>query len=317
MDPLDSTLSHRESFMKRRQFLQFASSVSAGSCLPLHARESFQRSGSPRFQLGLAAYSLRKYFSFSRGKTQQPASDGPSLDMYQFIDYCVEQKLDAAELTSYFFDPATTTEDFLDLKRYAYVCGIDISGTAIGNNFTIGAGPKLDSEIEKAKLWIDRASLMGATHIRFFAGTGKQLQQDPKRMTEACNAIDLCAQYASKRGVLIGIENHGNLTSDQMLEIMDRVQSPWVGINLDTGNFWSDDPYLDLEKCAPFAINVQVKVGMKDPEGKKYPADLSRVASILKEATYQGYVILEYEDEDPYQNIPAKLQELEKELNAG
>lgn len=300
--------------MKRRQLLQIASAITASSALPTFARESFQRTGPPRFQVGLAAYSLRKYFAFSRGKSQTPDRDGKPLDMYRFIDYCVSQDLDAAELTSYFFDPAITDEQFLDLKRYAFVRGIDISGTAIGNNFTIGAGAKLDAEIEKAKQWIDRAGLLGAPHIRLFAGTGKQLQQDPQRMKEACDAIRVCADYASRRGVFIGIENHGNLTSDQMLEIMNRVESPWVDINLDTGNFWSEDPYRDLEKCAPFAVNVQVKVNMKKTGGEHYPADLQRVAAILKEASYQGYVILEYEDANPYQNIPSKLRELKARL---
>jgi sugar phosphate isomerase/epimerase len=301
--------------MRRRNFLQIASSALATSSMPAIAREAFNRSGGPRFQLGLAAYSLRNYFSFSRGKKQEPAQDGKRLDMYRFIDYCVEQGLDAAELTSYFFDPAIQDETFLDIKRYAFVRGVAISGTAIGNNFTIGAGPKLDEEIAKAMTWIDRASLLGAPHIRFFAGTGKQLQQDPKRMDEACAAIEKCALHAAQRGVFIGIENHGNLTSDQMLQIMDRVKNPWVGINLDTGNFWSDDPYGDLEKCAPYAVNVQVKVSMKKPNGEHYPADLNRVGKILKEASYQGYVVLEYEDADPYKNIPASLNSLRQSLS--
>ena len=300
--------------MRRRHLLQLASSALALSSIPAIAREAFHRSGGPRFQLGLAAYSLRNYFSFSRGRKQDPAQDGKPLDMYRFIDYCVEQGVDAAEHTSYFFDPNIQDETFLDIKRYAFERGVAISGTAIGNNFTIGAGPKLEEEIAKAMTWIDRASLLGAPHVRFFAGTGKQLQQDPKRMDEACAAIEKCAQHAAKRGVFIGIENHGNLTSEQMLEIMDRVQSPWVGINLDTGNFWSDDPYGDLEKCAPYAVNVQVKVSMKKPNGEHYPADLDRVGKILKEASYQGYVILEYEDAEPYQNIPESLNRLRQSL---
>lgn len=300
--------------MRRRHFLQLASTSLAVNSISVSARDSFQRKGPPRFQVGLAAYSLRKYFSFSRGKKQKPAEDGKSLDMYGFIDYCVDQGLDAAELTSYFFDPAIDDSTFLDLRRYAFVRGIAISGTAIGNNFTIGAGPKLEEEIEKALVWIERASLLGAPHIRFFAGTGKQLQQDVTRMKEACDAIERCAELAAKKGVFIGIENHGNLTSDQMLEIMDRVKNPWVGINLDTGNFLSNDPYADLEKCAPHAINVQVKVNMKRPDGQHYPADLQRVADILKRASYQGYVILEYEDVDPYENIPKSLETLRSSL---
>ncbi len=300
--------------MFRRQILQMSAASVAASAVSVFARDPFGRTGEPRFKLGLAAYSLRQYFSYSRGKAQTPAEGGPALDMRRFIDYCVEQKLDAAELTSYFFDPEIEDSDFLELRRYAFIRGISISGTAIGNNFTIGAGPKLDQEVDNAIRWIERASLMGAPHVRFFAGTGRQLQQDPKRMDEACEAIHRCAEHAAKRGVFIGIENHGNLTSDQMLEIMDRVKSPWVGINLDTGNFWSEDPYGDLEKCAPFAVNVQVKVGMKKPNGDHYPADLNRISQILKEAKYQGYVILEYEDREPYQNIPDALANLRSGL---
>lgn len=300
--------------MKRRGFLQLAAASVAMSSVPTLAREPIGRTGPPRFQLGLAAYSLRSYFSFSRGKSQKPAGDGPAIDMFGFLDYCVAQNLDAAELTSYFFPPDAPDRYFLDLKQYAFLRGITISGTAIGNNFTVGAGPKLEKEIEDAIRWIDRASLLGAPHIRFFAGTGNQLAEDPQRLEEACDAIHRCAQRAAEKGVFLGIENHGNLTSDQMLQIMQRVESPWVGINLDTGNFLSDDPYGDLEKCVPYAVNVQVKVNMKEPGGKHYPADMQRIADILKRANYQGFVILEYEDASPYESIPGAIDALRKAL---
>ena len=300
--------------MKRRNFLQLIAAGAMTTGLPTFGRDPIGRSGPPRFQLGIAAYSLRKYFPFSRGKAQQVASDGPAIDMVGFLDYCVSQKVDAAELTSYFFTPDAPDSYFLDLKHQAFLRGVTISGTAIGNNFTVGAGPKLEQEIEDALAWIDRASLLGAPHIRLFAGTGKQLEGAPDRLEEACEAINRCAQRAAEKGIFLGIENHGNLTGEQMLQIMARVESPWVGINLDTGNFLSDDPYADLEKCVPFAVNVQVKVSMKDPNGKTYPADMDRIADILKRGNYQGFVILEYEDESPYERIPHALETLRQAL---
>lgn len=301
--------------MKRRNFMQLvtAGAVSTSlpsTSLPTFARDPIGRSGPPRFQVGLAAYSLRKYFPYSRGKRQEVAGDGTAIDMVGFLDYCVSQKLDAAELTSYFFTPDAPDSYFVDLKHQAFLRGVTISGTAIGNNFTVGAGPRLDQEIETAIAWIDRASLLGAPHVRFFAGTGRELAEAPDRMEEACEAIGQCAKRAAEKGIFIGIENHGNLTSDQMLQIMARVESPWVGINLDTGNFLSEDPYADLEKCVPYAVNVQVKVSMKTPEGKSYPADMGRIADILKRANYQGFVILEYEDEAPYEHIPQAIATL-------
>ncbi len=302
--------------MQRRTFLKFASIASAVAMSSwARARGPILRQGAARFHVGLAAYSLRNYFSYMKGKLKSPAADGKAIDMVGFLDYCVAQGFDAAELTSYFFKPDVGDDYFRQLKHEAYLRGVTISGTAIGNNFTVGDGPKLDAEIESAIAWIDRAAVLGAPHIRFFAGTGKQLADNPERMEQACDAINHCAEHAAKKGVFLGIENHGNLTSAQMLQIMDRVDSDWVGINLDTGNFHSDDPYADLEKCVPYAVNVQVKVSMKSPAGKKYPADIQRVGKILKDAGYQGYVVLEYENEDPYKNIPPTLDALRNALS--
>jgi sugar phosphate isomerase/epimerase len=268
------------------------------------------RTGPPRFTVGLAAYSLRQYFGYSRGRKQNVAEGNAEIDMFDFLDYCVAEKFDAAELTSYFFPPDADEKYFLALRQAAFVRGMTISGTAIGNNFTIGQGAQLDAEIAAAKKWIDHAAILGAPHIRVFAGTGHDLAKDPARMDEAIAALSECADHAAEKGIFLGVENHGNLTAAQMLEIMQRVENPWVGINLDTGNFLSDDPYADLVACAPYAVNVQVKVSMKTPAGKPYPADLTRVGKILRDSGYQGFVILEFEDNSPYEHIPQAHVEL-------
>ena len=306
--------------MRRREFIETSAAGTLAACgvnlskTHVDAREPIQRVGPPRFEVGLAAYSLRKYFSYNKRKAQQPSKDGPAIDMIGFLDYCVTHNIDAAELTSYFFPPDADRDYFLDLKHAAFIRGVAISGTAIGNNFTVGAGAKLDTEVSEAKRWIDYASLLGAPHIRFFAGTSKQLEGNPKRLDEAIEALRQCIEHAAQHGIFIGVENHGNLTPAQLLEIMKRIDSPWLGINLDTGNFHSKTPYEDLEECIDFAVNIQVKVSMKTPEGKKYPADMERIGKILKNGNYQGYVILEYEDESPYQQIPRALAELRRAL---
>jgi hypothetical protein len=56
-------------------------------------------------------------------------------------------------------------------------------------------------------------------------------------------------------------------TAEEILEIIRAVKSPWLGINLDTGNFNTDDPYADLVKIAPYAVNVHMK-GEVSPRGK-------------------------------------------------
>ncbi len=82
-------------------------------------------------------------------------------------------------------------------------------------------------------------------------------------------------------------------------------------MNLDTGNFRSADPYADLAKLAPYAVNVQVKTEIQRQGKKKEEADLGRLIDILKHAKYRGYVALEYEAaEDPLVAIPRHIAQL-------
>jgi sugar phosphate isomerase/epimerase len=295
-------------FMKRREFLQSISvttALAATNTFPnrLAAGEPILRTGPTRLTLSLAAYSLLPYFEWMRGKSQVQPGERKAMTMVDFLDYCVKENFSAAELTGYFFPPDTDHSDFREIKRQAFLRGIAVSGTAIGNDFT-GEPDTLEPEIRKAKQWIEFAREMGAPHVRIFAGSGDELRKFPERINQACIAVMKCAEVASDCGVFLGIENHGNLTIDQMMQLMERLEHPWIGINLDTGNFFSESPYDDLERCLPYAVNIQVKVMMRRPDGTRYPADLKRIVKMIKESGYQGYVVLEYEEDDPLNDIP-------------
>jgi len=111
----------------------------------------------------------------------------------------------------------------------------------------------------------------------------------------------------------LALENHGGITAttDQMLKIIDGVDdSPWFGVNFDSGNFRTDDPYRDLAVIAPYAVNAQIKVAINPNNTGKQPADLSRIVDILKQAKYRGYVTLEFEEQNPFEEIPGYLQQL-------
>jgi sugar phosphate isomerase/epimerase len=113
------------------------------------------------------------------------------------------------------------------------------------------------------------------------------------------------------------LENHHGIVTepDDFLEIVRAVQSPWLGINLDTGNFQTDDPYADLARCAPYAVNVQLKVEIQRRNKSKEPSDIDRLVRILRDANYQGYVALEYEAaEDPWQSVPVWLKKIKEAL---
>ena len=102
------------------------------------------------------------------------------------------------------------------------------------------------------------------------------------------------------------LENHGGLTATSagLLALVRDVKSPWFGVNLDTGNFHSDDPYAELAQLAPYAINVQIKVSITPAGGKRQHADFRRLARILVQSAYRGYIVLEFEEpEEPIAGV--------------
>jgi sugar phosphate isomerase/epimerase len=310
----------------RRQFLK--STLYTGFALAglglieteaLLAAEPFKRAGGPRLLLSMAAYSFRDYFKDGNRKHDSNTDPAKVIDLFQFIDYCAEHGCEGAELTSYYFPPAANHDFLIKIKRHAFLRGVNISGTAVGNNFALPAGPDRDREIANVKKWIDFAAIMGAPHIRIFAGAPSSGMSRDQALPLCVSAIEECCDYAGGKGIFLGLENHGGIvaTAEEILEIVRAVKSPWLGINLDTANFRTDDPYSDLVKIAPYAVNVQLK-GEVHPRGKSdEPANLPRLVKILRDANYQGYVALEYESkEDPWTAVPRLLKQM-KELFEG
>jgi sugar phosphate isomerase/epimerase len=302
---------HRRSFLKAAGLGAAAAVVIPQSCLL--AMAPLKRPGKPRLALSLAAYSFRNFFN-------KPDPSGRSLDMFGFVDYCADQGLEGAEVTSYYFPKSPSDEYLLKLKRHAFLRGIALSGTAVGNNFALPKGDALTKQIEDTKKWIDCAALMGAPHIRIFAGpVPKQISREEAKKN-CIEAIEECCAYAGGKGVILGLENHGGIVDgvQEVLEIVKAVKSDWFGINLDSGNFHSEDPYADLAACAPYTVNAQLKAEIKRKGAAKAErSDIPRVMKMLRDANYQGYVALEYESaEDPWTAVPRLLKQMREAITA-
>jgi sugar phosphate isomerase/epimerase len=311
--------------LTRRDFVK-ATAVAglAATAAPLVSRAAgaggapnpFHRAGKPRLLLSLAAYSFRDSFPTNRGKANAKAPKGAAaMDMFKFVDYCADHGCDGAELTSYFF-PDDSDEYMLKLRRYCFLRGVTISGTAIGNNFSHPKGAKRDEEIATTKKWIDKAALLGAPHIRVFAGVAPKDFPRAEADKLVVETLEEVAPYAAKRGIFLGLENHDSIrNADTLLPMIKAIKNPWVGINLDSGNFHTADPYKDFAECVPYAVNVQVKAELDNPAGGTMPADFKRIVQILRDGGYQGWVALEYESADPAGSVPKHLKTL-KELFA-
>ncbi len=261
-------------------------------------------------RLSLAGYSFNSRMA-RRGTPEQIAK--AEMNLEKFVEYCVEQKLAATELTGYYFPKEVTTEYLLSLRAMAHRLGITISGTAIGNDFCLPEGDARNRQLQECREWIDYASVMGAPAIRIFAGKVPTGDTEDAAIDRCVAGINESLKYAATKGVFLALENHGGITAtpEQMLKIIQKVDSsPWFGVNFDSGNFQTVDPYRDLEKIAPWAVNAQIKASVS-VSGKKQPADFPRIVKILRDAGYRGFVAMEYEEkESPFEEIPKLLQQL-------
>jgi len=300
----ESALHSQRAGVTRREFLAAGAACLALTWSLAGAAEPIGRTRPSHLKLSLAAYSYRKYLT------------GPdkSMDLFDFANLAADLGLDAIEPTAYYF-PVDLDNDYLHrLKRQAFLLGLDISGTAIMNDFCVPPGAEADRELAQVRTWIDRAAELTAPVVRVMSGNWIQGRPDEELEQRVVGRINSLLPYAAEKGVILALENHGGgvtVTAEQLLRIVREVKGGNFGVNLDTGNFHGEDPCAEVAAVAPFAVNVQVKTEIRRKGKTKEPADLERVIGILREARYSGYVVLEYTaDEDPRTAVPRYIKQL-------
>lgn len=300
----------------RREFV--AATLAAGLAAPLaRAIEPIKRSGKAKLIPSLAAYSFRQYLDL-KGKSK------PTMTIEDFIDLCARLELPATELTAYYF-PKTTDEYLKSLKKRCDDHKLAVSGTAVGNDFCVSEQDRQKKQLDDVKAWIEHSAVLGAKTMRIFAGNVPKGDKEEDARKRAIELIEKACEHAGKHKVILALENHGGITatSEQLLALVKAVKSEWFGVNLDSGNFRTKDPYADMQKIAPYAVVAQVKTETsveqpsKDKQKKTYKTEetkLDVVTKMLRDATFQGYVALEYEStkEDPKTAVPKYVKELKK-----
>jgi sugar phosphate isomerase/epimerase len=251
------------------------------------------RKGGPYIKISLNAY------SFSKALTDQGDGKGAAMTIDELIDYAAEHNFDAVDLTAYFFPgyPNVPADDYINhIKRHAFEVGLDISGTGVRNNFADPDPAKRAADVKLVKEWIDVAVKLGAPVIRVFAGPippGYENKWDGiAKYMAPC--LKECAEYGKLRGVLVGVQNHGDFlkTAAETIKLVKMVNSDWLGVIVDTGYFITSDPYIDIEEVLPYAVNFQLKESAFGPNSP-VKTDLGRIMQILKRTGYRGYIPIE------------------------
>jgi sugar phosphate isomerase/epimerase len=243
-------------------------------------------------RVGCAAYSYREQLKSGE------------MTLERFVDTCAAMGLDGVELTSYYF-PSTEAAYLHALKRHCLLRGMHILGTAVGSNFTQADPGKRREHVRMTCDWIDHSVTLGAPCIRVFAGPIAEGVSEKQAFSWALECLRECVAYAGERGVVVALENHGGVTSsaDQVSRFLDDIDSPWLGLNLDFGNF-SLDPYAEFAQVAGRTVTTHAKLESRFGEARG-EVDYRRVRGILQDAGYAGYLSIEYEEkEDPAFAVP-------------
>jgi len=295
----------------RRRFL---AGLASAAPVIASATQPWNRSSAHFSGLSLAAYSLRKEFAWLKGKPTEG-----TLDLFAFLDYCASLGISGAELTAYFFPEPVDAAFCHRIKRHAHLLGLDLTGGAIGNNFSHPPGSdEATAQLAYTKRWIDLYAEMGIPTIRVFAGNPAKGVPAEEAISRIIANLTEALSHAEARGVLLGVENHDFTTNvDRFLAVVTAIDSPWLGATFDSANVEPHlDPYAQMERIAPYAVTAQIKAMVKTTEGPQ-PTDYPRVLEILHRNHYRGYVVLEYEEEhDPREAIPRHLTALREAMDA-
>jgi L-ribulose-5-phosphate 3-epimerase len=217
-----------------------------------------------------------------------------------------------------------------ELKRCAYLNGIAFTCLSIHQSFVSPDKEFLKKEIEHTKKCIELAAKMAIPCMRLNSGRWNTIQSFDDLMknrgvepilpgyTEddgfkwCIDSIEQCLPAAEEFGVLLALENHWGLcsTPEGQLRIKKAIDSPWLGILMDTGNFL-ENPYSKLEMIAPYTSFVQAKTYYGGGEWYSLDLDYKRIIAILQKVNYQGYISLEFEGkEDAATAVPKSIEML-------
>ena len=318
------------SLVDRRSFL--AATTLGALSIATMSRDGFtaERPARKRLKLGISSYS---YWHFKP----------PKISIETVINHAAEFGVEGVDILHRQMDlpekePLTAAhrEYCVQLKRHAFTNGITLNCLSIHQNFVSPDHAVRQLNIDHTLKCIEIAGLLGIPCLRINSGRWGTIASFDDLMkargeepvlpghTEdegfqwCVECLEKCLARAEAAGVILAVENHWGLsrTPEGLLRIVNAIKSPWLGVLMDTGNFM-ENPYDKLKAIAPRTVFVQAKTYYGGGEWYTLDLDYDRIARILADANYSGYVSLEFEGKEPAGTaVPKSLSMLRKAFGA-
>lgn len=301
----------------RRDFLTLCGAATLSSTLPAYPvahgdepaaaplRPAPAAGSRRRFPIGVSTYSFWR-FQHDEWRPISKCLEAASEMGFDGVEILQRQLVD------------TTPEALNDIKRRAQVLGLPLMGFSTHQGFVSPDAEKRKKNFDATVACLEQAYQLGIPTMRVNSGTwGTRKDFDdlmahrgledplPGHTDEegfgwVIDAYRQLAVEAGRRGVVMGLENHWGLgrTPEGLRRIVEAVDSPWLRVTLDTGNFL-EEPYPKLASLAPLCVLLQAKTYFGGGQWYELDLDYGRIADLFRQAGYRGWISLEFEGKAP------------------
>ncbi len=313
----------------RRTFLQASMTASiplfaGGNFLLGQEAETVEKPAAARAnRIGISTYSFWRFREDSK------------ITIAKCIDLAAEMGFDGVEILH--IQMEQESNGYLQqLKQRAFRNGLDLCGFSTHQGFVSPDKSVRQKNIDHTKHCIELAYRLGIPTMRVNTGrwgTSKNFDElmknkgieprlkgytDEEGFKWVIDSFEQCLKTAEDCGVVLGLENHWGLgrTAEGVLKVVNEINSPWLQVTLDTGNFL-ENSYEQMHKIAPKAVFVQAKTYFGGGTWYTLDLDYPRIGKLLKQHHYKGYISLEFEGKEDYQTaIPKSLELLRTSFGA-
>ena len=303
--------------MDRRGFLRNAGLAGASLSL-LGSSQAEAREEPPRRRrpIGVSTYSFWQF-------------RGERLGIEACLDKAASMGFDGVEILHVQMQDESNAA-IQKIKARAHSLGLALMGFSTHQGFVSPDADLRRTNVQKTLYQIDLAARLGIPTMRINTGrwgtiksfddfmAKKGIEPGLEGHTEdeafgwAIDSIEKLLPRAEECGVVLGLENHWGLgrTAAGVLRIVEAIQSPWLQMTLDTGNFL-ENSYDQMEQMAaskvPIAL-VQAKTYFGGGRWYALDLDYARIAKLLAAHDYRGWISLEFEGNDDAEvGVPRSL----------
>jgi sugar phosphate isomerase/epimerase len=260
-------------------------------------------------KLGLCTWSYHR--SLESGK----------LNFVKLLEVCAKDlKLGGIDIIADHL-PKTDKQSLLRIKKMAADLQLTIACLSPGNNFGKPTPEERKKEVEAVEKWLDIGYTLGTPVLRIFSGWPWPYADKEKLWPQMVDCIRECEKAAKEAGIVLAIEPHNDggflPTAVDTLRLLKELNSEWVKLNLDTGNYHDPDNYQAIEDTIAYAPHIHAKSHHITDDCRELEFDFDKIFTILKKFEYRGFLSLEFEGQDLHKQdellyVPKAVQMLKR-----